>query len=168
MVNAAVKLSVEMQNLYLDGRDSPSSSRRSSVSSFASTLTELTDSDDEPCNTAISEIPERVPAASLSSNNVGVRHGVHEGTRVVSAPSDGELTHSARRMKQFCEQKRLLQRKKTRKEGKRVAASFDRAVTVPVEFHDLKPSLKPKFERRVYRHEDLEPLNIETVKWNGR
>lgn len=46
--------------------------------------------------------------------------------------------------------------KRARTEARGSAASFERAITVPHEFDDLRPSLKPKFERRIYRHEELE------------
>lgn len=58
--------------------------------------------------------------------------------------------------------------KKTRTGASRAMAAFKDAIRVPCEFNDLGVSVKPKHERRVYRHEELEPLGVRTVEWDGR
>ena len=76
--------------------------------------------------------------------------------------SDGEADHHGRRKK-----RRRLGRK-LRMQGKRSAAAFEKVVAIPCEFNDLTTSAKFEFERRVYRHKELELLGIRTIRWDGR
>jgi hypothetical protein len=158
LINDAVKRSVEWQERYLDGAFSPSGSRRSSVSSLDSASTDLTESE-----------PDRAPASRETGEGPpfplpddATSDGVRKSIEVASVGSDEEVVCQGHRRK-----RRRLGRT-MRREGNRSAASFERAIHVPREFNDLKATMKPRFKRRVYWHEELEPLGIRTVKWDGR
>ena len=142
--------SVEQQELYLDGGRSLSGSRRSSVSSLDSVLTESSDVADDglACSESTGGTPffpppaSDVDAPSVTSGSEADRHGRKKKRRRIG--------------------------RKLRLQGKRSAASFEKAVSITCEVGDLTTSTKFPFERRVYRHEELEPLGIRTVKWDGR
>jgi hypothetical protein len=77
-------------------------------------------------------------------------------------------SHLGRRLNRFQAVRLPQLEKRTRMEARRSAASLGRAITIPCEFDDLGVSIKPKRERRVYRHEELVQLGVRTVKWDGR
>jgi hypothetical protein len=159
-LNAAVKHSVEWQECHLYGRCSTPTSRRSSVSSLGSILTELTDSGDD--GQALSEFPEVLPLLPLTSSDVDAPNEARERAETVPEASGGGPTRQGRRRK-----RRRIGRQ-VRMEGERSAASFERAIRVPYEFDDLKASMKPLFGERVHRHDELGRLGIRTVGWDGR
>lgn len=49
----------------------------------------------------------------------------------------------------------------------RLTKAVGNATTVPVEFSDLRPSLKPQREPRVYQYEELVQMGIRTIQWDG-
>jgi len=130
--------------------------------SIASTLTELTDSDSEAAAMASPEVRFGAALPTQVCSNTG-SSAAAEGRGIPKA-----ITHNGKRMRWFADQKRQHLKKKVQMEGKRAAAAFERAIVVPLEFHDLKSSSKPKHERRLYPLEELEPLGVRVVSWNGR
>ena len=49
----------------------------------------------------------------------------------------------------------------------RLTKAVGNATTVPVEFSNLHPSLKPQREPRVYQYEELVQMGIRTIQWDG-
>lgn len=161
LLNAAVKRSVEWQERYLDGRCLSSRSRRSSVSSLDSVSREAV------------EVEEDVPA--LPENPTGLKPVPPPSNHVRTPPDQAQehvevdrVAHDREASSRNHRRKRQRTGRKMRMEGKRSAESFERAIYVPNELDELKPTMKPRFEQRVYRHEELRRLGIDTVKWDGR
>ena len=149
LLDAVVKRCVELQEHYLDRTCPPSGSRRSSISSLSSLSSDPEDDDSSP------------PLPLPSSSSVNAR----ESSNTTSVAPHRKLNHQGRRLQQL---HLSGMSRKTRMEGRRSAASFEKAITVSCEIDDLKTSVKPKFGRRIYRHEELELLGIRTERWDGR
>jgi hypothetical protein len=119
VLDAAVKHSVEWQELFLDGKCSSSGSRRSSVSSFDSVLTELTDSEDD----------DQTPKGPLSSPfpiDVNTPNEARGSAGAASLASNRKLNHKGRRMKLHAAKQQM--RKSMRAEGKKSVVSFEKAL----------------------------------------
>ena len=70
-------------------------------------------------------------------------------------------------MKGYQKVKQCQMSKKTRTGASMAVAAFKDAIRMPCEFNDLGISVKPKHERCVYRHKELELLGVRTVEWDG-
>jgi hypothetical protein len=140
--------------------------RRPSVSSVESALTELTESEDGGLTP--SGAHQGLPLSPAPSSGVNAPIKVQDGAQLAPVVPNKQINHSGRRMRRFRDVGRRRMSKRARTEARRSAASFERAIVVPHEFDDLETSTKPKFERRVYRHEELELLGVRTVRWDGR
>ena len=64
---------------------------------------------------------------------------------------------------------RMRQRikKKIQMERHQIRKALERAVTVPLDFSNLRSSSVTQLESRVYRHEELEEKSVTTIKWDG-
>ena len=58
-------------------------------------------------------------------------------------------------------------KKKTQMERHQIRKALERAVTVPLEFSNLRSSSVTQLKPRVYHHKELEEKGIVTIKWDG-
>lgn len=96
-----------------------------------------------------------------------------DSTRPVSLPKKGKKaripekpSHKFRRMEAFKKHKVPTEKKKVL-EAWRIGKGVERAITVPFEFSNLGTSYTVEAISKVYSHEELAGLGINTVEWDG-
>ena len=76
--------------------------------------------------------------------------------------------HQYKRMKNFMRKKSQEKSKQTRMAGGLSRQALERAIIVPFELEEFRPSRGINLEPRVYDHKELAALNVNTIEWDGQ
>ena len=110
--------------------------------------------------------------AAVHSKKKGKKGGkAKQAKKPKTAPGpieEVEHKHSHNRMKGLCKKNKLRKTKKERRTAKLAERALADVEIVDCELDRLQTARATVYERREYKHEELEALGIRTIPWNGR